>query len=460
LPGYVGDNPVLSEDPFNAHQYNGQAVRLIAVGLEDYFSKVEFHLSAISVNEGYAENMGIGTDPDVSFEQLLDDDDFTDLSIDDGEASAIVWVKDYGASADVEVKFFQLIGEQHVEVFGLEFALPPDHDNDHIADVWERAMIDEWNEQYHASEMDYEDPADLAFFGPNDDFEALDPDGTTDALGFVEPTPAQIMAGHPPDSHEHDAIGDGRTILEEYRGFILDGGGFDWTGVTNHQGGHARLIPAIKELLVEVDVMENPGGGSNLPNLATTTAWMNEVSAGVSQAADGAGYYLYFVLSDMATPHVGAAGLMSEADIIDYITTGDVGGTSFIDLPEPEFTHLHLFGEFDAGLGTGGESWVGTGAAIAVDTVNGYAWGALGTVLPSYISHELHHMTIPAAVGGDDMNGHFDDTNGNGVDLEAADFDRILFNYNNPAAGAAGYVGQDYLQITYGRGTTRFVIIT
>jgi hypothetical protein len=24
-------------------------------------------------------------------------------------------VKDYGASADVEVKFFQLIGEQHVE---------------------------------------------------------------------------------------------------------------------------------------------------------------------------------------------------------------------------------------------------------------------------------------------------------------------------------------------------------
>jgi hypothetical protein len=48
------------------------------------------------------------------------------------------------------------------------------------------------------------------------------------------------------------------------------------------------------------------------------------------------------------------------------------------------------------------------------------------------------------------------DTNGDGIS-DAADFDYVLYNYN---AGAAGYIGQDYLHLPrYGRGTTRFITI-
>ena len=38
--------------------------------------------------------------------------------------------------------------------------------------------------------------------------------------------------------------GDGHVQVEEYRGYILDGGGYDGQGLNRHTGGHIRLDPA------------------------------------------------------------------------------------------------------------------------------------------------------------------------------------------------------------------------
>ena len=50
----------------------------------------------------------------------------------------------------------------------------------------------------------------------------------------------------------HKAPRDSLSVLQEYRGFILDSGSFDGAG---QGGGHTRLSPAYKELLVETDMM-------------------------------------------------------------------------------------------------------------------------------------------------------------------------------------------------------------
>ena len=49
---------------------------------------------------------------------------------------------------------------------------------------------------------------------------------------------------------EHKTAGDSLIVRQEYRGFVVDGGGYDWNGRNPHPGGHTRLSPVFKELLV------------------------------------------------------------------------------------------------------------------------------------------------------------------------------------------------------------------
>ena len=89
--------------------------------------------------------------------------------------------------------------------------------------------------------------------------------------------------------------GDGHSIVEEYRGYILDGGGYDGQGLNRHTGGHIRLDPARKELLAEVDraaVLNNvPLGG--LPHI------LDGASKVFSNADRGAGIFMYYLYDEV-----------------------------------------------------------------------------------------------------------------------------------------------------------------
>jgi hypothetical protein len=318
------------------------------------------------------------------------------------------------------------------------------------------------------------------------------------------------VSAAPTVNEQHATAGDGRSVLDEYRGYILDGGGYDWDGNPTinayvvYEGGHIRLNPAYKELLVEVDAMT---GIANLPAAEpdrrnTIKGWMNVVARGVSQRVDGAGFRMFYVLDDLATPFRASFPAMDGPGSLQEYTTqqwslgnGTQGG-GFDTNSTYHFTHLQLVSRLSAppnDWGTAGQTFPTSThqTTYAVDT--GYAYcgpgadGILGTgddvgwwghpvtfnmYSASYISHELHHTY--AWNCGDDFptGGHINDPNGDGFANEdgnhghASDYDYIFYNYNagtklepDGITPYTAYTHLDYTQIKYGRGTTRFITI-
>ena len=131
---------------------------------------------------------------------------------------------------------------------------------------------------------------DLTFVNPTYDYEMADPDAASNTDGGTN-LPA------------HKAVGDSLNERQEYRGFILDGG-------NSHTGGHKRLSKAKKELLVEVDVMDDMEWDTNSDGVVDYSFdWtdapgvMDVVSAGFNDTTDGAGIDLYYVVDErIASP--------------------------------------------------------------------------------------------------------------------------------------------------------------
>jgi hypothetical protein len=97
----------------------------------------------------------------------------------------------------------------------------------------------------------------------------------------------------------HTREGDGLTVFQEYRGFILDGGGHDWGGGNPHPGGHRRLSAAFKEVLVACDAMADVLDMPTFPELVNI---MNSTSKVLSHADYGCGARLYYVFDKMDLP--------------------------------------------------------------------------------------------------------------------------------------------------------------
>ena len=95
----------------------------------------------------------------------------------------------------------------------------------------------------------------------------------------------------------HRSVGDSLTVFQEYRGFILDGGGFDGLGQNGHAGGHMRLSPAYKELLLEVDTMPQAEVGG-MPAANDLRTMMERVARGYSDRDNGAGIRPYWVVDE------------------------------------------------------------------------------------------------------------------------------------------------------------------
>lgn len=302
LPGYEGGVAKLStENSYNTAVYTGQLMKLMVDGIGSQsadVTKIEFAITGVTNYPGYASDRsdprveGAGFDKDYSFSSYQDMNSYTinrasiagyyydatvggfdQYSLRGGQMEATkTWVyfyaKDYGGGANLEARVWVRdgAGERMARVIPLK--VPKDDDLDAIADSWELDMYYRWSNQYQGLYN-----FSLGMFSPNDDNELADPD---DASG---PLVAQKETG------------DGHNVLEEYRGYILDGGGLDGSGANGFAGGHIRLDPARKEVLLEVDraaTLNNvPAGG--LSNV------LNGAAKVFSNAERGAGIYLYYL---------------------------------------------------------------------------------------------------------------------------------------------------------------------
>ncbi len=313
LPGYEGSQAKL----YNTATPQPQKMRLILEGFgtdpavtPGGIARIEFRIipGLVSRHSGYASNR---TDPslqpahaaDYSFIPNEDDLSFeiTPTSvpvpgfpvgqIEATRAWVEIYAKDYGGAATIRVTVWSMDGagvEIPTPSRVIDLKIPRDTDNDGIADKWELEMADRWMAQYGgrgvttpaaAIGRGFTTAEALAFFHPDFDNELGDPDGyQRGRLG------------------EQKDAGDAHTFLEEYRGYILDGGGLDGAGANGHAGGHIRLDPARKEVLLEVDhaaVLNNVPGGD-------VRGMLDGAAKVFSNADRGAGIYVYYLLDDRA----------------------------------------------------------------------------------------------------------------------------------------------------------------
>ncbi len=326
LPGYKGNKAMLTTTPdaanatFNNSVFAPQRMKLVLenIGTDSLdVTAVVFEILTTTSISGYTSNrsdasiVGVGKEKDYSFR--ANGDAVYDLHVVNRasfEEQAYggpyggkmeknrTWVnfysKDYGGAAVVRATIFVKDGATDKPQASVLLKIPKDVDGDDLADKWEVEMGTRWTTQYGLDPWTKE--VALTKFVPTVtvnnipvgvDNEPKDPDkeGVTAAGPLV------------PQAEE----GDAHTILEEYRGYILDGGGLNGFG-GGHPGGHIRLDPARKEILVEVDraaVINNlPGPGNDTDAKLKTI--LNGASGVFSNATRGAGIYMYWLMDEVA----------------------------------------------------------------------------------------------------------------------------------------------------------------
>ena len=438
LPGYEGDVQKISTgNRFNSDIYTGQRMKLIldGIGSNLAITKVVFTLSSTDL-VGYASNYsvamieGAGKAKDYSFRYAQDSDSdsqivdmsSTESTLDGkpfgGQIEATkTWVnfycKDYGGAATVSALVYVQNGAGEQLAWSFPLAVPKDDDGDKIADKWEQAMYARGLVQYNEIRN-----FTLAQFSPNDDKEAADPDGTGPLVSQAEE-------------------GDAHTVLEEYRGYILDGGGFDGAGANGFTGGHIRLDPNRKEILLEVDeaaTLNNvPAGG--LP-------WvLNGASKVFSNATRGAGIYMYYLTDEVGLDLLRAdvdddakrmAALQASRDTANARTTGIPNLTS-------DFIHLLIVDDSGAG-NTGAVTYdlpgvlakrgsflsvtnmFDTQAAFGLDTAK------FDERMMTTTAHEITHLLFERTDGPFNASEHTKDPNGNGM-VDAEDETDLMYQF-------------------------------
>jgi hypothetical protein len=302
LPGYEGNAAkIVAGNSYNgvANGYTGQRMKLILDGIgtdTEGVAGIDFEIRYTTEEKGYASNRstaaveGQGRTGDYSFYPDRDADSVwingvsTEQVGNGGHTGGRMeptktWVnfycKDYGGAASVTAKIYVVDAKGKV-VLGrvVRLDVPRDDDRDGLADKWEDAMYQRWILQYQEITN-----FSLGLFSPGDDSEQRDPDGVDGPLV------------------DQKGEGDAHTVFEEYRGYILDGGGVDGQGGNAFAGGHIRLDPARKEVLLEVDkatVLNNvPAGGLR--------AMLNGAASVFSNDQRGAGIYVYWLM-DQTVP--------------------------------------------------------------------------------------------------------------------------------------------------------------
>ena len=364
-PGYVGNNPVLSAGPYNATVFAPQTSGLVfnGLGTDSGIETIGIPLGAagrtVSFFDGFSENTT------ASGTGALDED-FATRAL--HAVAAYSWIdlqaRDYGGLAQ-----YVFIAKDATETDRYKSPSPQqvvrDTDHDGMQDGWEREQV----LAYHALHGGTV-PADvLGFFQVDQVVLASDEPADPDGVG------PQVA---------HKTPGDSLTPNQEYRGYVLDGGGFDGAGANGHQGGHKRLSPVYKELLLEVDAM---AGVAAMPTAAQLAAVLETVAKGYSDANNGAGIRVYWVMDESAATHEIFASDVTERTWASTHSNGQLG----------EFVHL-IFAdaEWRALYGVTKLQTTDEGGAFVFTTaIQTAAPGAdYGAWLANTAAHELGHTII------------------------------------------------------------------
>lgn len=395
MPGYVGTTPVLSTGMYSAvtpltpqplhAMFNGLGA---SVGI----SRVAASLTSVSAHEGYAENMPdpgdgtLGDMDDVSFSSS-ENKTLTDTNDDGAVINDKSWinffVRDYAATSNFNAWIYDSNGQLRANHTR---QVVRDRDGDGLQDKWEVNAVAEYTAQTGITFT----VAPLTVFSGGSDNptnELADPDG------------ANADGGR--DLVAHKSAGDSLSVFQEYRGFVLDGGGFDDAGQNGHAGGHKRLSPAFKELLVEVDAMPK-ASVANMPTAAELRTVMEGVSKGYSDRNNGAGIRVYWVVDEPSATYQPLASGASEwardhrnteqlSEFLHLMFTGDAFGADALG-----YTYEH---------DTTGVVANGRGCFVFPNSVSNYAAGAAFLdALAAVAAHEIGHALIEAtgAPGFDD----------------------------------------------------------
>jgi hypothetical protein len=142
---------------------------------------------------------------------------------------------------------------------------------------------------------------------------------------------------------QHETKGDALTVLTEYRGFILDGGGVKADGTGAHGGGHLRLSAARKEVLLEVDVDAGIPGGALEKNGGQGFTLRSALDASGRLLIRDGGVALYWLIDEdaVAQPPGAFADANAVADFLRSHREGDAVEKKGL---QRMTTHVMLFG--------------------------------------------------------------------------------------------------------------------
>ena len=330
------------------------------------------------------------------------------------------YCKDYGGVARLEARVYGRATPDAPETLAL--SVPVDDDQDGLADKWEIEMGRRWTAQYDLGMMGR--AAAKEKFNNGFDSELADPD--KEGTGPQGPLSPQAEEG---DAH---------TVKEEYRGYILDGGGLDGAGANAFTGGHIRLDPARKEILLEVDraaVLNNVPGNDLKPIL-------NGASGVFSNATRGAGIYMYWLMDDLTLN-------IAKVDVDEVVEQLNQLGSTRNTVLKSDFLHLLIY---DEGNLTAFQSSAGAYGAedlpLAVKRGVVFATSDTNTFLPAakypkrdeafstVVAHEITHLLIPDGTIGTFPDGrvgvfnkaeHVENPNGDNTLGDAEDQTELMF---------------------------------
>ena len=381
-PGYIGTTPQLSTGVFaSLTALKPQPLHAIfnGLGTDDGVGKIFASLTSVSSEKGYTGNVadpldGIFSTKDISFSSTKQKDR-TDSNDDGGITADKAWidfyVRDYGAVGNLNAWVY----DTNKRVRGTSTKqVVRDVDKDWLQDGWEEGSVAEFSAQ-----------TGIGFTVPILDVFS----------GYTNPTDEL----HDPDHNNadggrnlgtHKTPGDSLTAWQEYRGFILDGGGFDGAGNNGHAGGHKRLSPAYKELLIELDAMPQ-ANVANMPTAAELKTVMETVSKGFNNLTNGAGIRLYWVVDEPSSTH---SIIGSDSVATQYARThrNTQQLAEFVHLIlSDNFTHEPGYGVTFEQRGFAGGSWCFPNRIRTICTADNFL-----KYMANNIAHELSHAIIEA----------------------------------------------------------------
>jgi hypothetical protein len=251
MPGYEGNQPKLhTGDSFKDAEYAGpQSMNIIIDDLPSgAVDEATVRITSSSAWFGFCGNGKIPNDsPILSYndfsltgEENVSSTQEISIPVTGNQVIIPIYCHDYGAWCEVEIDL--LSGGSSILSQPLSLTVPHDGNDDRLADLWQDSEISAWNDQFGDSRPINDTERDKMKPGPGYDYSDYADDEEDDSDGTANGDGGRNLPAMASD-------GDGLSVIEEYRGYVLDLG----SGVT--PGVHKRQKTARKEVLLQIHKM-------------------------------------------------------------------------------------------------------------------------------------------------------------------------------------------------------------